>query len=228
MVARGDLGLNLPPEQVPIIQKRLIKSANKHGKPVITATQVLQSMVDNPLPTRAEISDAANAVYDHTDAIMLSNETAVGKHPTKATKTLSKVSLAVEKEIHSHEDFFGSPIREQCLPTDNPLCLNACELAIDTHADFFIIYTTDGYSAREIAKHRLFTELITITPSTKTARELTLVWGLNKILVAKLDTKSTDNIVKFLKRKKIIKTGNQIVIICNASKKEKLISTLKV
>lgn len=102
MVARGDLGADIPPEQVPIIQKKIIALANLMGKPVITATQVLYSMVKNPTPTRAEISDAANAIFDNTDAILLSNETSVGKYPFKATKILAKVIIAVEREITRH------------------------------------------------------------------------------------------------------------------------------
>lgn len=109
MVARGDLGADIPPERVPIIQKKIIHLANLLEKPVITATQVLMSMVENPTPTRAEISDAANAVFDNTDAIMLSNETAVGKYPFKAARILAKVISATEKEISRHFSDQSSP-----------------------------------------------------------------------------------------------------------------------
>lgn len=225
MVARGDLGINMPPEQVPIIQKRIIKLANLYAKPVITATQVLHSMVKSPVATRAEISDAANAIFDHTDAIMLSNETAVGKYPARATRTLTRVAETVECELRQHQELFQT---NQHNILHDATCLNAAELAIDTKADHIVIYTEDGYTARHISKHRPYTNIIVITPNNKIAQELSLIWGLNTILVAKLNTKSTGNILSYLKKAKLVKKEEQIVILCNASKKEKLISTLKV
>lgn len=232
MVARGDLGADMRAEQVPIVQKRMIALANKYGKPVITATQVLYSMVKNPRPTRAEISDAANAVFDHTDAIMLSNETAVGKYPVQATATLTKVSAAVEKEMQKYKELQTEIISpRKCLTPINATCLNACELASDTKADFLIIYTNDGYTARQVARHRHYIPIITITNNEKTARELTLVWGMNDIYVHPIQQNSTNKvaeIIKFLKNKKKIKKGNKVVVVCNASKKEKLITTLQI
>lgn len=232
MVARGDLGADMRAEQVPIVQKRMIALANKYGKPVITATQVLYSMVKNSRPTRAEISDAANAVFDHTDAIMLSNETAVGKYPMQAALTLAKVSAVVEKEMQKHKELQAEiiPARKYLTPI-NATCLNACELATDTKADFLIIYTTDGYTARQVARHRHYIPIITITANEKTARELTLVWGMNKIYVHKFAISSTDKvkeITKLLQKNKAVKKGDKIVLVCNASKKEKLITTLQI
>jgi len=261
MVARGDLGVDMPAEQVPIIQKRMITLANKEGKPVITATQVLQSMVTEPRATRAEISDAANAVFDHTDAIMLSNETAVGLYAKESTQTLTKVSKAIELETSKHPELLESIHLHKKLSSTNASCLNACELAQDTNADFLINYTQDGYTSKQLAKYRPYTEIITITNNEKTARELTLVWGLNKIFIHSLNkkneqdkssdlknnsnsktqekqnlqinshTQSKENIkeeiIKFLKEKNIIKTGNKIVLIYNASKEE-IISSFQV
>ena len=231
MVARGDLGSDLPPEQVPIVQKRIIHLANKFGKPVITATQVLQSMVTNSKPTRAEISDAANAVFDHTDAIMLSNESAVGKYPVKAASILTRVASTVEKELQKHDELVESIVKPRTLSSINATCLNACELAIDTNADQIIVYTEDGYTARQIVKHRLYTPVITIVPSEKIARELTLVWGINKILIQKFNKKEANKInsvIKFTKKKRAIKKGEKIVIVCNASRKEAQISTTRI
>jgi len=228
MVARGDLGIEIPAETVPIIQKKMIRIANKYGKPVITATQVLQSMVKNARATRAEISDAANAIFDNTDAIMLSNESAIGKYAQAAVATLKKVALTVENEIQKHEEIINLLKKQRHNQNINPICRNACELAIDSNADAIVVYTNNGYTAREIAKHRLYIPIITITPSEKTARELTLVWGLNTILIKKISgksTKKTDKIVKILKKAKLIKENQKIIIICNANQKEELIST---
>ena len=221
MVARGDLGTDIPPEHVPLVQKRIINIANKYGKPVITATQVLQSMVKNPIPTRAEISDAANAVFDHTDAIMLSNETAVGKYPARAALVLTKVAHSVEQEMQKHDELkeftFSSTQKTR---SSLIACENACDLAIRTKAAAIVAYTDDGFTPRQIAKYRIYTPIITFTSSEKTARELTLVCGINKIFVKKFpeDTnKKLKNIVDFIAREHIVKKGQKIVIICNAS-----------
>lgn len=230
MVARGDLGTDVPAERVPIIQKRMIALANKFGKPIITATQVLQSMVTSSRATRAEISDAANAIFDRTDAIMLSNESAVGKYPVRATTTLTKVASAIEKEIQNDEIVMEHLVDHRDTATLNATCHNACELAIDTKANYIVVYTNHGYTARNIAKHRHFIPIITITPHEKTARQLTLVWGINKVFVKRFPetaAKSTE-IFQFLKKNKVIKKGEKVVIVCNASKKESTISTCKI
>jgi pyruvate kinase len=225
MVARGDLGSDLAPEQVPIVQKRMIALSNKYGKPVILATQVLQSMVENSSPTRAEISDAANAVYDQTDAIMLSNESAVGKYPAKAARTLTKVASAVETELCKHKELLQEITTPRRLSAINAACLNASEIAQQSNADAIVVYTSDGYTAKNIAKHRLYTPIITVTPSTRTARELTLVWGINKVLVKKATEKT---IINLLKKEKLVRKGDNLVMIFNASKKQSTISTTKV
>ncbi|MFH1533762.1 MAG: pyruvate kinase [Nitrospirota bacterium] len=225
MVARGDLGSDLQPEQVPIVQKRMIALANKYGKPVILATQVLQSMVENSSPTRAEISDAANAVYDHTDAIMLSNESAVGKYPAKAARTLTKVASAVEKELQQHKELLQEIVTPRKMSAINAACLNAAEIAQQSNADAIVVYTSDGYTAKNIAKHRLYTPIITVTPNKKTARELTLVWGINKVLIKKATEKT---IINLLKKEKLVRKGDNLVMIFNASKKQSTISTTKI
>ena len=231
MVARGDLGVDIEPERVPIVQKQIIRLANKHAKPVITATQVLYTMVKKARPTRAEISDAANAVFDHTDAIMLSNETAVGKYPARATTTLTKVAHIVEEELRKNEEVLENMFRKSYHSTLNATCLNACELAVQTKADFIVVYTEDGYTARQIAKHRLYIPIITITPQLKISRRLSLVWGLNKVFTAKIPKSSLrkpEKIIEYLKKEKVIKKNQKIVIVCNASHNEKSISTFKI
>ena len=231
MVARGDLGVDIPAEQVPIVQKRMITLANKAAKPVITATQVLYSMVEKATATRAEISDAANAIFDHTDAIMLSNETAVGKYPFKATKTLTKVALTVEEEMQKHEELIENLKATKQLNPLNATCLNACELAVDTKADAIVVYTEDGYTAQQIAKHRPYTKIITLAKDEKTLRELTLVWGLNNLHKVKISGKGAtkiEKILSFITKNKLAKRKDKIVIVCNASQKEKLISTFTI
>jgi len=225
MVARGDLGVDIPAEEVPIVQKRIIALANKYAKPVITATQVLQSMVKNPRPTRAEISDAANAVFDHTDAIMLSNETAVGKYPIMAAFTLNQVATSIEQELEKHEELIEYMDNKKLLSAFNASCLNACELAVDIKANLIVNYTKDGYTTREIIKHRPHIEIITVTPDEKTARELTLLWGINRVYVQKISASSPEKIYRFLQEKGVIKKGQKTVVICHASKKQEAIST---
>lgn len=231
MVARGDLGVDIPPEQVPIVQKRIIALCNKYAKPVITATQVLQSMVKNPRATRAEISDAANSIFDHTDAIMLSNESAIGSYPVRAVTTLTRVAAAVEKELQKHEELIESLSAKKYLTSINATCLNASELAMDTKANFIIVYTEEGYTAQQIAKHRIYIPIIVLTPNEQIARELTLVWGLNKVFKVKIPDKTvqkTEKIIEFLKKQKLVKRRQKLVIVCNASRKQRLISTFKI
>ncbi|MBU1992539.1 MAG: pyruvate kinase [Patescibacteria group bacterium] len=227
MVARGDLGIEISPEMVPIIQKKIIKLANRYGKPVITATQMLQSMVEKPIATRAEISDAANAVFDNTDALMLSNESAVGKYPVDATETLSKVARTVEHELSKNEDLKPITIKEHDIPIANATCLNAAKLARDIDAHYIVAVTGSGFTAQHIVKHRLYTPVITITNSEKVRNQLALVWGLNEIHVHEISLKNiTSDIKTFIREKKLVKKGSEVVIVCNASKKHKLISTV--
>jgi len=231
MVARGDLGIDLPAAEVPIVQKRMIALANKYAKPVITATQVLQSMIENPMATRAEISDAANAVFDSTDAIMLSNESAVGKYPVRATSTLSKVAETVEKEMERHPEILEHLSARRISGTINATCSNACELAKDTKSQFIVVYTESGYTARHVAKYRPSIPIITVTTTESVARELCLVWGLNKIIIHNIAGKGsqkTEGIVQLLTKTKTVKKGQKIVIVGSASKQEKIISTYKI
>lgn len=232
MVARGDLGIEIKPEKVPIVQKAIIKCANRHAKPVITATQVLASMIENPRPTRAEISDAANAVFDNTDAIMLSNESAVGKYPVKSVRTLAKVISEVENEQKKHAVVLQNKIQNRDIPDLNATCLSACELATEADVNKIIVYSEDGYTVRQTLKHRVFTPTIIVTPTTSLIQELSLLWGTNQSLYKKFTQKDLERglvskLTEFLLQKKVVKKGERIVIVFNA-KDRGSVASLKV
>lgn len=211
MVARGDLGIDIPAEEVPLIQKRIIHLSNKYNKPVITATEVLLSMVTNPRATRAEISDAANAILDRTDAIMLSNESAVGKYSTKATATLSKVAVRVEAELKTNSSIFSQISNFRNNELTSIKAIEACDLSSKTKADFLIVKSADGLLAREVATQRIFTPIIIFTETEKIKRELTLVWGINRVQTSKKIKES--EIIHLLKKEKILKKRSRIVIV---------------
>lgn len=224
MVARGDLGVEIRPELVPIVQKSIIKLCNKYGKPVITATQVLNSMIESPRPTRAEISDAANAIYDGTDAIMLSNETAVGKYPQRSVQILSRTISAVENELKKHSELLDKKISGTDARNANATCLSTCQLALDTKANHLVVYTKDGYTALQAMKHRVFISPIIISPSQKVLKELSLVWGINDVLQKSFSAsqieKNLDTVaVKLLLKEKIVKKGEKLVVVHNAKTK---------
>ena len=226
MVARGDLGIEIPAENVPIVQKRTILLANIYGKPVITATHMLNSMIENPRATRAEISDAANAVFDHSDALMLSNETAVGKYPVEAVETLARVAHATEENLEKYEHLLPFKIKKFDLPISSATCLNATKLAVDINADFIVAISLSGYTAQHIAKHRIYKPIITFTNSEKVRNQLALVWGLNHIFVKKMNFKNaSQEVAQFLRTEKIAKNGQEVVTVINASKDENIIST---
>ncbi|OLT60943.1 pyruvate kinase [Moorena bouillonii] len=183
MVARGDLGVELPAEDVPILQKRLIASANRRGIPVITATQMLDSMVNSPRPTRAEVSDVANAILDGTDAVMLSNETAVGKYPVEAVKTMGTVAVRIEQEqIIGHA-------RDTSRSIPNAISQAVGHIAEQLEAAAIMTLTKTGATARNVSKFRPQTPILAVTPHVDVARQLQLVWGVRPLLV--LDLPST-------------------------------------
>ena len=184
MVARGDLGVELPAEDVPILQKRLIATANRLGIPVITATQMLDSMVNNPRATRAEISDVANAIIDGTDAVMLSNETAVGKFPVQAVETMARIACRIEQEIPLGrlEDVPGRSI-------PNAISKAVGQIAETLQASAIMTLTKTGATARNVSKFRPNKPILAVTPHVDVARQLQLVWGVKPLLV--LDLPST-------------------------------------
>ncbi len=184
MVARGDLGVELPAEDVPVLQKRLIATSNRLGIPVITATQMLDSMVNNPRPTRAEVSDIANAILDGTDAIMLSNETAVGKHPVEAVKTMARIAQRIEKEKHR---ILPDSHSKWSIP--NAISAAVGQIAEQLDAAAIMTLTKTGSTARNVSKFRPQTPILAITPQVHVSRRLQLVWGVKPLLV--LDLSST-------------------------------------
>lgn len=224
MVARGDLGIEIRPEQVPIAQKTIIKLANQYAKPVITATQVLSSMIENPLPTRAEISDTENAVFDNTDAIMLSNESAVGLYPVKAVQTLAKGISAVENEQKKHLKVLRDKIQNRDATEQNAACLSACELAAETHADKLIIFSVDDCTVKEVAKHRVLVPILVVTPNKNLIQELSLLWGINKSILKNFTLKErsgnfTSILINFLLKTGEIKKKEKVVVVFNAKER---------
>jgi pyruvate kinase len=229
MVARGDLGIEIPAEQVPIVQKEILHWGLLYGKPVIIATQVLESMIHNPRATRAEVSDAATAVFEHADAIMLSAETSVGKYPVKAVRTLAKVAHATEKEIKKKEFLLHNHLFKEDMPITDATCYNAAVLAQQIEANVIVVLTKTGYTAQQIMKHRTNTPVIAITHDPRVARQLQLVWGLNIILLTKktLGTESDapKKVQQLLTKNQLCKSGHELVIV-NAGKRNNFISTV--
>ena len=186
MVARGDLGVEASVEQVPIFQKMIIRKANAAGKPVITATQMLESMIENPRPTRAEASDVANAILDGTDAVMLSAETAAGKYPVEAAQMMAHIADAIEASLQ-----FQSCIRKygnDAMSVTDAIGNATCEIAEQLGAKLIIASTFSGFAARMISRHRPMTRIFAVTSSEKTQRRLALVWGIQSTLIAQADT----------------------------------------
>jgi len=209
MVARGDLGLETALEKIPALQKMMIRKANRLGKPVITATQMLRSMVQNPRPSRAEVADIANAVLDGTDALMLSEESAVGGYPILAVKTMAQVAVETEKILEPRVQFAG-------LNNSVPEAIShaAVSLARDLQVKAFLIPTTSGSTARMIARYRPTQPLIAITPEPGTVKALCLVWGVHPILIPSY--RSTDATLRLAQKKALasgyVKRGDLVAI----------------
>jgi len=197
MVARGDLGVEIPLEEVPGIQKRLIQKANALGKPVITATQMLRSMVDAPRPTRAEASDVANAVLDGTDAVMLSEETATGNYPIEAVRYMVRIVAEAEKTV-PHDGYLKMlPEKE----ISDSITYAACVLADHLEAAVILAPTQSGRTARHISRYRPKQPIIAFTPTQKTMRQLSLFRGVYPCLIR--DYKNRDDIIEIVAEQSI-------------------------
>lgn len=209
MVARGDLGLETALEKIPALQKMMIRKANRLGKPVITATQMLRSMVQNPRPSRAEVADIANAVLDGTDALMLSEESAVGNYPVQSVKTMAQVAVETEKILEPRFQFDGL---KKSIP--EAISHAAVSLARDLQVKAFLIPTTSGSTVRMIARYRPTQPLIAITPEPGTVKALCLVWGAHPILIPSY--RSTDAMVRLAQKKALasgyVKRGDLVAI----------------
>ena len=190
MIARGDLGVEMASEQVPLIQKRIIKACNKAGKPVITATQMLESMISDPRPTRAETSDVANAVIDGSDAVMLSGETAVGNYPINAVETMQRIIDGVEKELGQGRSMVDWIPPEE-IKVGDAVTAAACRAAELLNAKAIVAYTQSGSTAMRLSKYRPRTRIFAITPSEVIRRRLAIYWGVCSVLVEEvLNTES--------------------------------------
>jgi pyruvate kinase len=190
MVARGDLGVEIPIDEVPVVQKMIIKKANAAGKPVITATQMLDSMIRNPRPTRAEASDVANAIYDGTDAVMLSGETAMGAYPFLAVETMNQIALRTEGTLSYHhmltEDaILGDAAIEQKRSggITNALAQATCDVAERLQATAIVTPTSTGATARAISRYRPNVPIIAPTTSERVYFKLGLVWGVTPVMI---------------------------------------------
>jgi pyruvate kinase len=181
MVARGDLGVQIPIENIPSVQKNIIHKCNLRGRPVITATQMLESMTKNPRPTRAEATDVANAILDGSDAIMLSGETASGKHPLRAIDIMDKIARKTEKTLKSLKVFEDSKDYKPTI-TDS-ISKSVCNTAAELQAAAIITCTSTGHTARQISRHKPLSPIIAVTPSEKEFRKLILVWGVRPVLI---------------------------------------------
>jgi pyruvate kinase len=182
MVARGDLGVEIPLERVPTVQKQLIAEARAAGKPVITATDMLDSMRTNPRPTRAEASDVANAIFDGTDAVMLSGETAVGNYPVEAVSCMARI--AVETESHLTKSGRSIELGFACADDggiDDPVTLAACGLATEVGAAALVVPTLSGRTARMVARHRPWAKVVAVAPTETVLRRVALVWGIHGV-----------------------------------------------
>jgi pyruvate kinase len=213
MVARGDLGVEVPVEEVPILQKELIEKCYRNGKPVITATQMLDSMIRNPRPTRAETSDVANAIYDGTSAIMLSGETAAGKYPIESLETMSRIACKAESAINYWKAFDHSEYANMASVT-NAISHATCTTAEDLGAAAIITVTHTGNTARMISRLRPACPIIATTISEKVRRQLSLSWGITPVVVKQAAT--TDEIFEAGVEKAVdvgaVKNGDMVVI----------------
>lgn len=216
MVARGDLGVEMPPETVPIAQKKIIHSANKHGKIVITATQMLDSMIKNPRPTRAEASDVANAIFDGTDAVMLSGETASGLYPVQSVEMMN--AIACQAEAHMAEYGHNENNLLEHAPNDDTFYVTqaARELAQDRNVAAIAVFTMSGRTALLMSKTRPSVPVLAFTPREEVYHRMNLYWGVSPSLVPTVET--IEDMIKVVEASIMatspIRPGQQVIIIC--------------
>lgn len=217
MVARGDLGVEIPAELVPVTQKKIIKLCNLEGKPVITATQMMDSMMRNPRPTRAEVADVANAIYDGTDGIMLSGETAAGKYPVEAVRMMVDIAKATEAALN-----YDSILREKGRVKDasitNAIGHATCTSAQGLKATAILTPTATGHTAQVVSKFRPKAPIIAFTTSDQVARQLSLVWGVMPIVTRPADSEKDVfiNAISISSEKGFVKEGDLVVITAGA------------
>jgi pyruvate kinase len=214
MVARGDLGVELPPEQVPPLQNKIVETARQYGKPVVVATQMLESMVTSPTPTRAEVSDVATAIYDGADAVMLSAESATGQYPCEAVQMMDRIATSVERDPSYQARIHFTQTRLEATTAD-ALAGSARQIASTISATAMVCYTSSGATARRIARERPPVPLLAMSPSQHTARRMGLLWGVHA--VHSRDVGSFEEMVEKGKRMalrhQIAKGGDRIVLM---------------
>ncbi|HSR68882.1 MAG TPA: pyruvate kinase [Acidobacteriota bacterium] len=215
MVARGDLGVEMPPEQVPILQKRIIQAANKKGKPVITATQMLESMIKNPRPTRAEASDVANAVFDGTDAVMLSAETATGSYPVESVRMMDKIITAAESTISEIKTRQHSGLH---LSFPDAICEAAYYASQSIRTRAICAFTQTGSTASTIAKYRPRTAILGLSPDKRIMRRMCLFWGVQPVQMRTIA--NVDELINMLERtlleRGFLVKGDNLIILTGA------------
>ena len=189
MVARGDLGIEIPPEEIPLVQKMIIRKTLRASKPAITATQMLESMTHNPRPTRAEVTDVANAIFDGTSAIMLSGETAAGKYPVETVKMMHRIAVTAESSLN-YEKIVGAVAREHSLTITNAIAHATCSMSMEMNAQVIVTATSSGETPRALSKYKPKAPIVAVTPFEATARRLSLNWGVYPIIAPCF--KSTD------------------------------------
>ena len=215
MIARGDLGVEVPIQQVPGIQNHILQRCGRRGKSVITATQMLESMIENQRPTRAETTDVFNAIAAGSDAVMLSGETAAGKYPVEAVKMMAAIAIEAEKQTQNTHDRLNNLLPEVGREIEEVLAHSACEAALDVSARAIVPFTHSGNTALHISKYHPPTPVFALTPLLSTCRRLSLSWGVKPILVN--DIRNTDEMIemaeKTLKKAEIAQSGDVIVIV---------------
>ncbi|MFZ1937903.1 MAG: pyruvate kinase [Terracidiphilus sp.] len=220
MVARGDLGVEVPPEQVPAIQKHIIRRAAEYSKPVITATQMLESMIENPRPTRAEVSDVANAIYDGTDAVMLSGESAIGKYPVQAVAMMSRIVVETERHIKEAGD---TELRERRshLSIAETICEATAHAADDLDLRGVALFTESGTTARQLSKYHPAAPIFALSPVDVTVNRLNLLWGTTPIRCPKANTieAMVDCAEKLLGKKGYVRPKEVIAIVAGTRTK---------
>ena len=213
MVARGDLGVELPIEAVPPIQKRLVMKCREKGKPVIVATQMMESMIKSSIPTRAEVSDVAQAIYDGVDAVMLSAETAIGNHPEKVVSTVDKIAIEIERDALYFESLEASRTSSK-QGVSNAITVAAREVAETVKVKVICCFTHGGTTASLASRERPRVPIIALTPNIMTARKLTLLWGLHCVITTSVDRfkKAVINALKEAKKFEFA-DGNDLIIV---------------
>lgn len=212
MIARGDLGVEIPAEKLPLWQKKIIKKCIKRAKPVVVATQMMESMIVNPVATRAEINDVANAILDGADAVMLSGETSIGKHPIKVVKKMQKILTNIEKAKFIYDKKLVADKSSKTWVSD-AICFNACKIAKEIKAKAIIGMTKSGYTAFKLSSYRPKANIFIFTENIKLLPTLNLFWGIRAYHYNEFvgTNQTIDDVIEILKKKNLVKEGNLIV-----------------